>query len=157
MRLSNHNQQGRKKRYFPKKTQRKEIQRTSSFNENMSGFMFCAIASDNRTKGKECCSVSPLKKGSGFAGKDTLWLEREQGKLLENTVNPLWWWQTSQTSFFAGTSRTACVRILWKSSNSRYNPTAYSKVMGNSPPLVKKPGRHSNKACLCSRVAYRKL
>lgn len=72
MGLSNHNQQGRKGRYFPKKTQRKEIQRTLSFNENMPGFKFCAIASANRRKGKVFCSVSTLKKGSGFAGKDTL-------------------------------------------------------------------------------------
>lgn len=31
----------------------------------------------------------PLKKGSGLAGKDMLLPQREQGKLLENTVKPL--------------------------------------------------------------------
>lgn len=45
----------------------------SSFNENMPGNMFCAIASDNRAKRKEFnpALCPPLKKGSGLAGKDT--------------------------------------------------------------------------------------
>lgn len=36
--------------------------------------MFCAIASDNRVKGKEFdpALCPPLKKGSGLAGKDML-------------------------------------------------------------------------------------
>lgn len=62
MGLSNHNQQGRKGRYFPKKTQRKEIQRTLSFNENMPDNMFCTIASGNsKRKGVLIC-VPPRKK-----------------------------------------------------------------------------------------------